>query len=160
VYIKLVEGSYKSLGESISAVAYSQATMKGKRKYVGYLGRFVSLITVVLILGLISMDQDVSLLIPLWTLHSAVANTGWLNLLMLKMDISDFAKTLLDMTDQIPRSEKVKGMTNNQIKVELIFGQQLLAWHRQWCWNTLNPNERRNNVTLCIYWPPTQSLIE
>jgi len=71
-----VEGSYKSLGESISAVASSQATTKGKRKYVGYLGRFVSLITVVLILGLISMDQDVSLLIPLWTLHSAVANTG------------------------------------------------------------------------------------
>jgi len=110
-YITLVVGSYKGLRERFTGVASAQATMMGKTKPFGHRWRFIPLISVDLILRPASMDVEISSLKRLWSLPSGVADTGRLNLIMLRTVNSQCAKVLPGKTDRISPPEKVHGMT-------------------------------------------------
>ena len=107
----MVDGSYKGHRERITGIASAQATAMGKTKPFGPRWRFIRLISVVHVLGLASMDPEISSSKRLCSFPSGVADTGRPNLIMLRTVVSEFAKAFPGKRDQIPPPENVKGMT-------------------------------------------------
>jgi len=126
-HINLVDGSYMGLRERITRVASAQATLDGKTKSFGPHWQYIHHISPALILARAWMDPEISSSKRFSSLPSAVADTGTLNLIMLRMVISEFAKAFPGNMDQIPPPEKVKGITYDQIKALLPFGDPKLA---------------------------------
>jgi hypothetical protein len=106
------------------------------------------------------MDPEISSSKRLWKFPSEVADTGRLNMIMLRMVISEFAKAPPGKMDRIPPPEKVKGMTYDQIEAALRLGAPKLAWLKQYLRNTLTAKAYGEKVILWVYWPLTQWLVE
>jgi len=110
-YINLVDCSYTGLRERITGVASAQATTMSQTKPFGACWQITRGISIAHILGPASMDPEISSAKQLLTLPSGVVDTRRLNLILLRMVISEFAKAFPRKTDRIPPPEKVKGMT-------------------------------------------------
>jgi len=91
-YIISVDGSNKGLRERITRVASAQATTTGKTKPFRPRWRLICLISITLILAPARMDLEITSSRWVWSVPSGVADTGRLKLIILRTNISEFAK--------------------------------------------------------------------
>ena len=159
-YIILVDGSYTGLKERITGVASTQATTMGKTKPIGPHWLLIHHISVACCLGPASLDPEVSSSKPAWSVPSGVADTRRPNLIMLRMVISEFAKSFPEKTDRIPLPETIRGITYDQIEAALRCRARSLAWLNNYLGNTLTAKNNGEKVTLWVYWPLTQWLVK
>jgi len=160
ININLVHCWFKEHRECITFVASVQTPMMGVSKRFCPSWQFIRLISLVFILGPISMNRKIYLSKQWMILPSTVTDTGRPNLIILSMVFSEFTEAFPGKTHQIPPPETDDDPMCTRIMAVLWFGAPYLTWLKQYLWYTWTLKANGEKLTLWVHWLRTQWHIE